>query len=99
MSLEAGNLVGSLSGPKAARASQMVQQLERGQACMERLINIIVSLEARLSPALRDESPRTSDPEEERTILVPLVEKINSVNDCISGQADRLESILERLEI
>lgn len=80
------------------RQPQVSKQLTINNDLMGRLTEIVSSLEDRMSAVLLQSGPQVSEKADQEE-LVPLAEKVRLNNDKALIQIEKLESILNRLEI
>lgn len=80
------------------RQTQVAKQLTINNDLMGRLSEAISSLEDRISAVLTPSMPQVSDKADQEE-LVPLAGDMRLINDKALIQIEKLESILNRLEI
>lgn len=84
----------------AQRTSHVEEQVGRLGSQIERALSLKCDLESRLSGVLRNDSPvATLDKPKEPVSLVPLATALSEYNLKLNVLCDRLESILNRLEV
>lgn len=81
------------------RQSQLSRELDSANCQVDSLDKIVSALAQRLQPLLRDECPTESDCKMAIETIVPVADIVRSTTRRIGNITDRLDSILNRIEL
>ena len=86
-------------GCKQAGQGQVIDELNSAEEAANRLVTKVDVLETQLHTVLRDITPPPSNEEQAKAALVPLADRVRNHHLLLHNLGNRLEEMLERLEI
>lgn len=83
----------------AARAPQVVEQVQRLDKAVGRIAEVRSNIEERLSSVLRPSTPIGGEPGKEKAQVVPLAGELERLTEQINGITLSMENMLSRVEL